>query len=75
MTARSLLRRSSSRLRRVGADYLAYALLDAVIDSYFPVVERFADELDNLDEEMEARHGPEINNRIHAVRNDLLILR
>jgi magnesium transporter len=72
---RERIRKSSGRVRKVGADYLAYALLDAVVDSYFPVVELYADELERLDEQMESRHDLQINSRIHNVQNDLLMLR
>jgi magnesium transporter len=72
---RDRIRKSSGRVRKVGADYLAYALLDAVLDSYFPVVERFADDLEALDQEVEVHHGPPVNARIRDVRNDLLLLR
>lgn len=72
---RERIRKSSGRVRKVGADYLAYALLDAVVDSYFPIVERFADDLETLDDEIEVRHGPPVISQIRDVRNDLLLLR
>jgi len=63
------------RIRELPADYLAYALIDAVIDSYFPVVEQFADHLEALEDQVAMRQGPQIIDRIHEVRNDLLLLR
>jgi magnesium transporter len=62
-------------MRRVGADYLTYAVLDAVIDSYFPVLDQFADHLEALEEEVGAGRSTDVTARIHAVRNDLLMLR
>jgi len=46
---RQRLRRESVRIRNGKADYLAYALLDAVVDSYFPVLDRVGEELDRYE--------------------------
>jgi magnesium transporter len=72
---RERIRTSSGRVRRVGTDYLAYALLDTVIDSYFEVVDAFADRLETLDDEISLGRGRDINDRIHDARNELLLLR
>ncbi len=72
---RERIRTSRGRIRTAGADYLAYALIDAVIDSYFPVVEKFADHLEELEDQVAMRQSPEVIDRIHEVRNDLLLLR
>lgn len=50
---RDRIRRSSNqRLRKAGPDYLAYCLLDAVIDGYFPLLEKFSDNTDTLEDEV-----------------------
>jgi magnesium transporter len=72
---RERIRQSGGRVRRVGADYLAYALLDTVIDSYFAVVDLYADRLEALDEAISLGQGRGINEQIHDVRSDLLLLR
>jgi len=46
---RERLRRRRGRIRSAGADYLAYALLDAVVDFYFPVIDDCGDQLEDLD--------------------------
>ena len=74
-SVRERIRASRGRIRSVGADYLAYALIDAVIDSYFPVVEKFADHLEELEDQVAMRQSPDVIDRIHEVRNDLLLLR
>jgi magnesium transporter len=67
--------RRGGRVRRYGADYLAYSLLDAVIDYYFPLLEAHGDQLCDLEEAVLAapsqRHVP----KIHRLRRDLLIFR
>jgi magnesium transporter len=72
---RERLRQGKGMIRQRGADYLAYALVDAVIDSYFPVLERVGDELEVLEEEVLERPEKETVTRIHEVRRDLLGLR
>jgi len=72
---RARLRQNSVRLRQGGADALAHALLDAVTDSYFPVIESFSDELDRLDDDLAEMPRPVTLHRIHEIRSDLLTLR
>jgi magnesium transporter len=46
---RERIRRGKGRVRKMGADYLAYSLIDVVVDKYFSVLERFGDHLEHLD--------------------------
>ncbi len=72
---RARLRQDGSRLRERGADYLAYCLLDAVIDGYFPVVDRMSVRLDELEREiLDEPTGPCLR-RLYAIRHDLLLLK
>ena len=71
---RERLRKSKGRIRGVGPDYLAYALIDAVIDRYFPAVEQYGNRIDALDDRLSSGH-PDVIARIHQVRSDLLALR
>ena len=72
---RDRIRHGNGRIRTAGPDYLAYALIDAVVDSYFPVVERYADRLDDLEDEVTSRPKAMVTQRLHGIRNDLLMLR
>ena len=72
---RTRLRQLKGRIRNAGADYLAYALLDAVVDAYFPALEQYGEWLDSLDEEISAKPAPGVVVRVHQMRNDLLMLR
>jgi magnesium transporter len=72
---RARLRESRGRIRDVGADYLAYALLDAVVDAYFPVLEQYGEALEDTEQEVLRGSAQEIIQRIHAIKHDLLILR
>jgi magnesium transporter len=72
---RERLRSGRGAIREAGSDFLAYAILDAVIDGYFPVLERLGDQLEDLDDELSDRPTREIIPKIHNVRRELLILR
>ncbi|MCA9011108.1 MAG: magnesium/cobalt transporter CorA [Planctomycetaceae bacterium] len=63
------------RVREYGADYLAYAILDLVIDNYFPIIEKIGDRLNAIDEQLESGFEPGQRLAIRDVRADLLLLR
>lgn len=62
-------------IRKNGADYLAYALVDAVVDGYFPVVEESFDRLEQLETDMAALADRQTLQRLHRTRSALLQLR
>lgn len=73
---RNALRKGLGRLRQSGPDYLLYALLDAVIDGYFPVMEHYGDRLDALDETLSGAQADwQAVREIHHIRSELLQLR
>ena len=72
---RRRLREGKGAARKSGADYLAYALLDAAIDNYFPVVERYQDSMDQLDDEIRDSPSWEKSAAIHVMRRELRQLR
>lgn len=72
---RERLRVRRGRLRELGPDYLAYAIIDAVIDGYFPVLERYGAELEELEDELLERPHPGLVARIHRLRSGLFVLR
>ena len=72
---RERLRRNFGRIRQSGPDYLAYAILDAVTDGYFPVLEWYSDQLDDVEDRLDSRYDPNELRRIHEIRTELLTLR
>ncbi len=72
---RKRIRQSEGMIRRHGADYLTYALIDAVLDGYYPVIELLGDRLHELEEEILVRPSPAGMRRIHTIRHELLGLR
>jgi len=72
---RRLLQAGSGRLRRSGADYLAYAVFDAIVDRYFPVLHTFAERLEELEDRVLDTARADLISHIHHVRRELLLLR
>jgi magnesium transporter len=71
---RERIRLGGTRMRRMGADYLAYALLDAVVDGYFPVIETLGGVIDALEEEVIEDASRATLARIHATGRTLTTL-
>lgn len=69
------LRGGNGNLRRAGPDYLAYALIDAVLDGYFPVLEVLGERLEELEVGILDEPTPETRQQIHQIRHGLLTLR
>jgi magnesium transporter len=61
-------------IRARGADYLAYALVDAVIDGFFPVLERLGERIEDLEQDAATARG-RMSRSIHDTKRDLLTLR
>jgi len=72
---RQRLREKSGRLRISGSDYLAYAMIDAVIDAYYPVLEVYAERIDTLEDIVLEGPKRQVFDRLHEVKSDLLLLR
>ena len=72
---RRRIRTPGSRLRRFGADYLAYALLDTIVDAYYPILERLGDRLEQLENEVIDRPVPELLRRLIRLKNRLVDFR
>jgi magnesium transporter len=73
---RARLRNSRGRIRNMGADYLAYSLLDTIIDGYFDILEDLEEQIEEVQDEIFT--GPPSNAimpRLHKIRNDLLTAR
>ena len=46
------IRSAKGRIRKAGTDYLAYALIDSIIDHYYPVLESIGSEIDTIEDEL-----------------------
>jgi magnesium transporter len=59
----------------MGADYLAYSLIDAIIDHYFIILENFGEKIEALEEELIKDPTPQTSAEIHKLKNELIFVR
>ncbi len=69
------IKAARGRIRTMGADYLAYALLDAVIDGYFAVLEKIGEKIERIEDDLVARPTREILHQIQDLKREMLFLR
>ncbi len=67
--------RRDGRIRQLGADYLAYALVDVVVDEYFAVLEQLDERGDSLEDQVLARPTPETLRDVHTLKRALVEFR
>ncbi len=72
---RERIRKGTGVVRSSGADYLAYAILDAITDQYFPVIESMGERIEDLEDEVVESPSPSILQRIYALKRELLSVR
>ncbi|BAY33568.1 putative cation transporter [Nostoc carneum NIES-2107] len=72
---RSRIEKSKGIIRKSGADYLTYALLDAIIDGFFPVLERYGEQIEDLEEEVITKPTQKTLQKIYKIKRELLQLR
>jgi len=72
---RERIRQSKGKIRKAGADYLAYALMDAVVDSYFTVLEQIGDDLGELEDDLLTDPNPSLVKRLHHYKRQMIFLR
>jgi magnesium transporter len=72
---RERLRHAKGRIRSRGTDYLAYALVDTIVDSYFRILEEVGDRIEVLEETVLGEPSLDVLHRIHHLRREMLILR
>jgi magnesium transporter len=69
------LRAGKGRLRKMGADYLAYTLLDIVVDQYFVVLEKLGERVEVLEGKLLADPGTATLQKIQKLKKEMLLLR
>lgn len=72
---RERLKRAGSRLRLNDASFLAYALLDAMVDHVFPILEHYGDALEELEQRILKSADPAVFAEIHRLKREMLLVR
>jgi magnesium transporter len=74
-TVRDRLRKGGPRMRNGGSDYLAYALIDAIVDSYFHILEQIGDVIEELEDRIIVDPEQSDLQSIHSLRREMILLR
>lgn len=72
---RERIRKGRGRIRKMGEDYLIYALLDAVVDNYFVLLDKIGTSLEDLEEGIMGNPRPDILDRTHVLKRELILIR
>ncbi len=72
---RDWIRTGKGRLRRMGSDYLSYALLDSIVDHYFTVLERLGEKIEEMEDVVLGDPTPESLQTIHALKREMTQMR
>jgi len=72
---RERIRTGKGRLRTLGADYLAYALVDAIVDNYFIVLERLGERVEGLEDELVSEPDQETLHELHELKREMIHVR
>ena len=69
------IRSGKGQTRKLGADYLVYSLIDAVVDNYFIILETIGERVELLEETLISDPGPETLHLIHNLKREMIYLR
>jgi len=72
---RERIRKGKGRIRKTGSDYLAYALVDTIVDNYFIILEKFGERIEEAQEELVKMPTPETLQAIHKLKREMIFLR
>jgi len=74
-TVRDRIRNSKGRIRKMGADYLCYSLIDAVVDSYFTILEKTGEKIEFMEEKLVSDPTEKTLQQIHKLKSEMVSLR
>jgi magnesium transporter len=72
---RERVRNGKGRIRKMASDYLAYALIDAVVDNYFIILEKLGEDIESLEEELVKNPISHTLQEIHKLKRELIFIR
>lgn len=72
---RTRIQYNKGKIKKGGADYLAYSLLDAIVDGYFKVLDRIGDEIEDIEEKLFTNPESSILQDLHDLRQELIFFR
>jgi magnesium transporter len=71
---REWIKHGIGRIRKMGADFLVFTLLDVIVDNYFVVLDELSEKIENTEDEMVEKSSPETLQTIHKLKRNMLFL-
>ena len=72
---RERIRNGKGRSRKMGADYLTYALIDTIVDHYFTILEKLGEKIEFIEKELVTRPTTKTLAQIHLLKREMIFLR
>ena len=72
---RQRIRSAKGRIRKMGSDYLAYTLMDSIVDEYYKILEIFGERIETLEDSLLSNSDHDILHEIHHLKRELTLLR
>lgn len=72
---RERIRSDKGRIRKMGADYLVYALMDAIVDNYFIILEKIGENIEEIEDKLVTNPAPETLQALHILKRQMIFLR
>ncbi|MBK5247161.1 MAG: magnesium and cobalt transport protein CorA, partial [Peptostreptococcaceae bacterium] len=73
-TVQERIRQGAGHIRKMGADYLLYSLMDVIVDNYFNVLEKLSDEIELVEDDLISNPSPETLKNIHKLKRQILYM-
>jgi len=69
------IRKGKGRIRKMGADYLVHALIDAIVDNYYAILEKIGERVEHIEQDVVSDPKPEILQQIYNLKREMIYLR
>jgi magnesium transporter len=74
-SVRERIRSGKTRIRKRDSDYLAYSLLDAIVDGYFGILEKIGERIEDMEEDLVSNPNPKILQEIYNLKREMIYIR
>ncbi len=72
---RERIRKNKGKIRKTGPDFLAYSILDAIVDNYFVILEKLGEKVETIEEDLIVSADPRTLKKIHHLKSEMVLLR
>ena len=74
-SVRERIRKGKGRIRKMGSDYLAHALIDAIVDNYYAILEKIGERVESMEQDLVSNPVPGTLQQIYNIKREMIYLR